>query len=77
MVSGLVGTPTASAITLNFTKINVDYEALPHAPCMTGVDACLIEEDGTYPPAPQRHARAAPDAGVSVRVGLPGGAFIA
>jgi hypothetical protein len=51
MVSGLVGTPTASAITLNFTKINVDYEALPHAPCMTGVDACLIEEDGTYPSA--------------------------
>jgi hypothetical protein len=51
LISGLAGTRTASALTLNFTKINVDYEALPHAPCMTGVDACLIEEDGTYPPA--------------------------
>jgi hypothetical protein len=50
MVSGLVGTPMVSAITLNFTAINVAYAA-PHAPCMAGVDACLIEEDGTYPPA--------------------------
>jgi hypothetical protein len=65
MVSGLADTPTASAITLNFTKINVDYEALPHAPCMTGVNACLIEEDGIYPPAAfGSHL-------------LPGGAFIA
>jgi hypothetical protein len=50
MVSGIVATPTGSAVTLNFIRVGVD-EAVPHAPCMTGVDACLIEEDGIYPPA--------------------------
>jgi hypothetical protein len=41
---------TTSSLTLNFTKIDVD--AFGRAPCMSGADACLIEEDGTYPPAP-------------------------
>jgi hypothetical protein len=47
LVSSYAG--TSSALTLNFTKINID--AFGRAPCTTGVDACLIEEDGTYPPA--------------------------
>jgi hypothetical protein len=45
MISGVVGSPS---VALNFTTINV--QAAGRAPCVAGVDACLIEEDGTYPP---------------------------
>ena len=45
MVSGDTGTGLA----LNFTQINVNDVPMP---CRAAADACLIESDGSYPPAP-------------------------
>ena len=51
MVSGFAGTPSES-LSLNFTQVNIHSTADAAGPaCSPGVDACLIEEDGTYPPA--------------------------
>ncbi len=48
MVESLTGTSTA--LSLNFTK--VEFVPSDGGACRPGVGACLIEEDGTYPPAP-------------------------
>ena len=44
MVESVTGTP--SALSLNFTKV----EFSTHDSCIPGVDTCLIESDGLYPP---------------------------
>jgi hypothetical protein len=44
MVSGLTG--PSSTLSLNFTKVEIVNAP---EPCRSGMDACLMEEDGTYP----------------------------
>jgi hypothetical protein len=46
LVSSLVG--TSSSLALNYTTIK--YKAFGRAPCVSGVDACLIEDDGIWLP---------------------------
>jgi hypothetical protein len=47
MVESLTG-PTASQLSLNFTKVEFKNTMLG---CTAAADACLIEQEGLYPPA--------------------------
>lgn len=49
MVESIASTSTTLSLSLNFTKINIDFTAGGRA-CTPGVDACLMENDGIWLP---------------------------
>ncbi len=49
MISGYLTGPTSSSLSLNFTKVNIEYAPRP---CRSDVDACLMEPDGIFYAAP-------------------------